>query len=170
MTKQIVAEVIMVAKTVAGYTSSLMQILEATDRSLPVGNLQELRNKLPNDGDWTTLMIHDTVGYEIVKAINFQGNIAIDRGLSGTSAKRFPVGSCVNFSVSDELLQKMACEVDCCENGVDDHYGDEATPPTTIANLEQLPKNIVGGVGAILGEPDGFMLINGKKVPYYNED
>lgn len=160
----------MVAKTVPGYTSSLTQILETTDRSLPVEDLQDLKNRLQNDGDWTTLIIHDTIGYEVVKAINFQGNIAIDRGLSGTFAKRFPIGSCVSFTISDELLKKLSCEADCCENGVDEDYGEETQPPTTIANLEQLPKNIVGGVGAILGEPDGFMLINGKKVPYYNED
>ena len=33
--------------------------------------------------------------------------------------------------------------------------------------LEVAPRSVVGGVSAVLGEPAGFMLINGKKVPYY---
>lgn len=70
----------MVAKTIPGYFSKLIQILEATDHILPAENMLELKNRLTSDGDWTTLLIQDTVGYEVVKVVNFQGNIAIDRG------------------------------------------------------------------------------------------
>lgn len=159
----------MVAKTIPGYFSKLIQILESTDHIIPAENMLELKNRLANDGDWTTLLIQDTVGYEVVKVVNFQGNIAIDRGLSGTNAKRFPVGSCISFSPSDELLHAVACEAECCENGVDDTYGNEAETPVN-SDLTHLPAKIIGGATAVLGEPDGFMLINGKKVPYFDED
>ena len=72
----------MVAKTMPGYVGNLTAILEADDKSIPLSNPNEILNRLsPND--WTTLLIQDTTGYEVVKVLNFQGNIAIERGLSG---------------------------------------------------------------------------------------
>lgn len=155
----------MAVKTMPGYASSLNNVLEADDKVIPLKDTQTILNRL-KPKEWTTLLIQDTVGYEVVKVLNFQGNIAIERGLSGTTPKRFPVGSCVTFSPSDELLKALACETDCCEEGEDKTYGDAAEPPTKV-ELEAAPHTVVGGVGAILGEPTGFMLINGKKVPYY---
>lgn len=156
------------AKTIPGYFSSLSAILNADDSAIPLKDSTTLLNRLSDNGDWTTLLIQDTVGYEVVKAINFQGNIAIERGLSGTTAKKFPVGSCVTFTPSDELLKKLACEADCCEGGVDTTYGTAATNPPSSVTVESLPKKVVGRVSAVLGEPTGFMLINGKNVPYYD--
>lgn len=156
----------MAAKTMPGYFSKLTQIMESSDRVLPVEDSQTILNRLNQDGDWTTLLIQDTVGYEVVKVLNHKGNLVIDRGLSGTTAKRFPVGSCVVFTPSDELLKAIACETDCCENGEDDSYGDETNAPNKLV-LERLPTSVVGGVSAVLGEPAGFMLVNGKKVPYF---
>lgn len=157
----------MAAKTIPGYFSKLNHILETTDRTLPVEDNQSLFNRLSADGDWTTLLIQDTVGYEVVKVVNHRGTLGIDRGLSGTMSKRFPIGSCVVFSPSDELLKAMACETDCCENGVDSNFGTATTAPNTVP-VERVPTSVVGGVNAVLGEPAGFMLINGKKVPYYD--
>lgn len=155
----------MVAKTMPGYLGTLTEILEADDKSIPLSNPTELLNRLaPND--WTTLLIQDPTGYEVVKILNFQGNLAIERGLSGTKPKRFPLGSCVTFTPSDELLAAFDCQTDCCENGVDSTYG-TSTPPPRSVTVEVPPTTILGGPGAILGEPVGFMLINGKKVPYY---
>lgn len=156
----------MAVKTIPGYFSKLTHILEPTDRSLPVDNPQTLINRLSENGDWTTLIIQDTVGYEVVKVMNYQGNLVLDRGLSGTTPKRFPVGSCISFSPSDELFKTLACEADCCENGVDETFGESAEQPSGVT-LEQLPKIVLGGASSLLGEPTGFMLINGKKVPYY---
>lgn len=156
----------MTAKTIPGYFSKLTQILETTDRILPAEDTQTILNRLSDDGDWTTVLIQDTIGYEVIKVLNHRGNLVVDRGLSGTTPKRFPVGSCVVFTPSDELLKAVSCETDCCEEGVDNSYGDEATAPNTV-QLERLPLLIVGSVNAVLGEPTGFMLINGKKVPYY---
>lgn len=157
----------MVAKTIPGYASSLDGILEADDTVIPLKHYQELLNRLNNDGDWTTLLIQDTVGYEVIKAINFRGDLAIERGLSGTKPRRFPYGSCVTFAPSDELIKALSCETDCCENGTDDTFGDVATAPNVV-RLEVSPTNVIGGINAVLGEPDGFMLINGKRIPYYD--
>lgn len=157
----------MAAKTMPGYFSKLTQILETTDRILPAEDTQTILNRLSDDGDWTTLLIQDTIGYEVIKVLNHRGNLAIDRGLSGTTPKRFPVGSCVVFTPSDELLKAMVCETDCCEGDVDSSYGSLATAPNTV-QLERLPTSVVGGVSAVLGEPAGFMTINGKKVPYFD--
>ena len=155
----------MAAKTMPGYASSLINILEADDKVIPLKDTQTILNRLkPNE--WTTLLIQDPTGYEVIKMLNFQGNIAIERGLSGTTPKRFPVGSCVTFSPSDELLKALACESDCCPEGEDKNYGTVATAPSSVA-LEIAPNTVIGGASAVLGEPTGFMLINGKKVPYY---
>lgn len=155
----------MVAKTMPGYIGTLTEILEADDKAIPLSNPTEILNRLaPND--WTTLLIQDPTGYEVVKVLNFQGNLAIERGLSGTKPKRFPLGSCVTFTPSDELLAAFTCQTECCENGVDSTYGTSTTPPNVVT-VEVPPTSILGGPGAILGEPVGFMLINGKKVPYY---
>lgn len=156
----------MVAKTIPGYASSLTAILEADDKVIPLKDTQSVLNRLAPD-EWTTLLIQDTVGYEVVKLLNFQGNLAIERGLSGTTPKRFPVGSCVTFSPSDELIKAMTCETDCCEDGVDITFGENAEAPSKVT-LEFAPYTVIGGVSAVLGEPAGFMLINGKKVPYFN--
>ena len=154
----------MAAKTMPGYASSLTNILEADDKVIPLKDTQTILNRLkPNE--WTTLLIQDPTGYEVVKVLNFQGNIAIERGLSGTTPKRFPVGSCVTFSPSDELLKALVCETDCCPEGEDKNYGTVATAPSSVA-LEIAPNTVIGGVSSVLGEPTGFMLINGKKVPY----
>lgn len=157
----------MAAKTMPGYFSKLTQILETTDRILPVEDTQSVLNRLSTDGDWTTLLIQDTVGYEVIKVLNHRGSLAIDRGLSGTTPKRFPTGSCIVFTPSDELLKALACETDCCEDGVDSSYGNALTAPNKV-QLERLPTSVVGGVSAVMGEPTGFMLINGKKVPYFD--
>lgn len=157
----------MAAKTMPGFYGTLTSILEPTDRAIPLDTAHTLLERLTESGDFTTLLIQDTVGYEVVKAMNFQNNLVIDRGLSGTQAKRFPVGSCVTFSPSDELLKALACETDCCENGVDETYGKAVEEEPNQVILERLPNKVVGGVSAVLGEPTGFMLINGKKVPYY---
>ena len=155
----------MAAKTMPGYASSLINILEADDKVIPLKDTQTILNRLkPNE--WTTLLIQDPTGYEVIKVLNFQGNIASERGLSGTTPKRFPVGSCVTFSPSDELLKALACESDCCPEGEDKNYGTVATAPSSVA-LEIAPNTVIGGASAVLGEPTGFMLINGKKVPYY---
>lgn len=165
MTETIVARVNMAAKTMPGYASSIINILEADDKVIPLKDTQTILNRLkPNE--WTTLLIQDPTGYEVVKVLNFQGNIAIERGLSGTTPKRFPVGSCVTFSPSDELLKALVCETDCCPEGEDKNYGTVATSPSSVA-LEIAPNTVIGGVSSVLGEPTGFMLINGKKVPYY---
>lgn len=165
MTETIVARVNMAAKTMPGYASSIINILEADDKVIPLKDTQTILNRLkPNE--WTTLLIQDPTGYEVVKVLNFQGNIAIERGLSGTTPKRFPVGSCVTFSPSDELLKALVCETDCCPEGEDKNYGTVATAPSSVA-LEIAPNTVIGGVSSVLGEPTGFMLINGKKVPYY---
>ena len=155
----------MVAKTMPGYVGSLTAILEANDKSIPLSNPTEILNRLSPD-DWTTLLIQDPAGYEVVKILNFRGDLAIERGLSGTKPRRFPLGSCVTFTPSDELLKSMACETDCCGDGVDKTFGDTTTEPSRVV-LEVAPKTVVGGVSAVLGEPSGFMLVNGKKVPYY---
>lgn len=155
----------MVAKTMPGYVGSVTAILEANDKSIPLSNPTEILNRLSPD-DWTTLLIQDPTGYEVVKVLNFRGDLAIERGLSGTKPRRFPLGSCVTFTPSDELLKAMACETDCCGDGVDKTFGDTTTEPSRVV-LEVAPKTVVGGVSAVLGEPSGFMLVNGKKVPYY---
>lgn len=155
----------MVAKTMPGYVGSLTAILEANDKSIPLSNPTEILNRLSPD-DWTTLLIQDPTGYEVVKVLNFRGDLAIERGLSGTKPRRFPLGSCVTFTPSDELLKAMACETDCCGDGVDKTFGETTTEPSKVV-LEVAPKTVVGGVSAVLGEPSGFMLVNGKKVPYY---
>lgn len=155
----------MAAKTMPGYASSLTNILEADDKVIPLKDTQTILNRLkPNE--WTTMLVQDPTGYEVIKVLNFQGNIAIERGLSGTTPKRFPVGSCVTFSPSDELLKAIICETDCCPGGEDKNYGTVATAPSSVA-LEIAPNTVIGGVSSVLGEPTGFMLINGKKVPYY---
>lgn len=165
MTETIVARVNMAAKTMPGYASSLTNILEADDKVIPLKDTQTILNRLkPNE--WTTMLVQDPTGYEVIKVLNFQGNIAIERGLSGTTPKRFPVGSCVTFSPSDELLKAIICETDCCPDGEDKNYGTVATAPSSVA-LEIAPNTVIGGVSSVLGEPTGFMLINGKKVPYY---
>lgn len=156
----------MVAKTMPGFLTSLTAILEADDTSIPLKDPREALNRLAQN-EWTTLLIQDTVGYEVVKLINHQGELAIERGLSGTVARRFPKGACVNFAPSDELIKAMVCDTDCCENGVDGTYGTQATAPVSL-DVEQLPTTITGGLNSLLGEPVGFMLVNGKKVPYYD--
>lgn len=156
----------MVAKTMPGFSTSLTAILEADDTSIPLKDPREALNRLAQN-EWTTLLIQDTVGYEVVKLINHQGELAIERGKSGTVARRFPKGACVSFVPSDELIKAMVCEIDCCENGVDGTYGTQATAPVSL-EVEQLPTTITGGLNSLLGEPVGFMLVNGKKVPYYD--
>ena len=156
----------MVAKTMPGFSTSLTAILEADDTSIPLKDPSFALNRLAHD-EWTTLLIQDTVGYEVVKLINHQGSLAITRGLSGTTPRRFPKGACVSFVPSDELIKAMVCGTDCCENGSDDTFGKQADAPVSL-DVEQLPTTITGGLNSLLGEPVGFMLVNGKKVPYYD--
>lgn len=159
----------MVAKTMSGFATSLADVLEAEDKVLPimVKDTKELLTRLNKDGDWTTVLVQDTIGYEVIKVLNFRGEIVLERGLSGTKPKKFPYGSCVVFTPSDELISVMACEVDCCDNGEDTAFGTEAEAPEKVP-MPKLPTMLVGGVNAVLGEPTGFMYINGKKVPYYD--
>lgn len=156
----------MAAKMLPGFVSSLTSILEADDRAMAFKDHSALLALLSNDGDYTTLLIQDTIGFEVVKATNFRGEIVLDRGLTHTTAKRFPVGSCVMFTVSEELIKDMICTTECCD--VDEDYGTEATDAPNGVTVEQMPNVMVGGISAVLGEPTGFMMINGKKVPYYD--
>lgn len=154
----------MVAKTMPGYVGKLTDVLESTDRVLPINNASDILARLTDDGDFTTLLIQDTVGYEVVKVINHRGSLAIDRGLSGTKAKRFPIGSCVMFAISDEILKTIVCETDCCADGEDQN---EVTAPNP-KRVENLPQYIVGDTSELLGRPSGYILFNGKKLPYFD--
>lgn len=153
-------------KYLAGYTGELTDVLEADDLVIALNNSPTLKQKLANDGDWTSLIVRDNAGYEIIKVLNFQGNLAIERGIDGTTSRKFPKGSCVSATPSQGLIEAIACQASCCDE-VDETYGDITDNPPSPVSLEVLPNKVIGGVAGVLGEPDGFMLINGKKVPFY---
>ncbi len=100
------------------------------------------------------------------RLINHQGALAIERGLSGTVARRFPKGR-VNFAPSDELNKAMVCDTDCRENGADSTYGTSLLLQSAL-KLSNYPQRLLA-VKLLLGEPVGFMLVNGKKAPYYDQ-
>lgn len=156
----------MTAKHLSGYSGTLNTVLNADDLVIGVNSAPELLNRLKNDGDWTTLLVKDNTGFEVIKVRNFQGNLAIERGLDGTTSRKFPIGSCVFAEMSETLVKAIVCETSCCDE-VDDTLGEVSQDEPKAIDLEVLPKSIIGGVTAVMGEPLGFVLINGMEVPYY---
>ena len=159
----------MAVKDMPGYSGSLTEVMLADDSVIPLSNPQVVLDRLTSDGDWTTLLVQDTVGYEVIRAKNFRGDLVIDRGLSGTTPKKFPVGSCVSFVMTLDLLKEFICTTDCCEDGTDITFG-QSTEAPLVTTVSVLPKEIVGGASQVLGRPLGYMLLNGKSIPYYAEE
>ncbi|MFZ7136609.1 hypothetical protein ACLSZP_09775 [Avibacterium avium] len=85
----------MTYKWLNGFTASLNEKLNATDKLLPITEARGLAEKL-ND-DYTYLVINDGTGAEIVKAYRFGNDVKIERGQDGTQAKTFPMGACVKW-------------------------------------------------------------------------
>ncbi len=80
----------MVAKQcLASLRAFFTAILEADDTKYSTA--REALNRLHRN-EWTTLLIQDTVGWRVTGLINHQGALAIERGSSGTVARRFPKG------------------------------------------------------------------------------
>lgn len=104
-------------KWLNGYSTSLSGKLNATDGILPITNARELAEKLGEDH--TYLVINDGTGAEIVKAYAFGNEVKIERGKDGSSAKAFPMGSCVKWEFTQSAFNDLGCpnheNSECCK-------------------------------------------------------
>lgn len=102
-------------KWLNGYSTSLIEKLNATDGLLPIADARALAEIL--NEDHTYLVVNDGTGAEIVKAYAFGNEIKIERGKDGTQAKTFPAGSCVKWEVTKQGMTETVCNSDfsCCE-------------------------------------------------------
>lgn len=93
----------------------LNSILEADDKYLPLAtpDLNKLLSHVP-EGEDIYLTIKDDLYTEYIKAQNQCGTIVIERGIAGTTPRRFPRGSCVFFETSLPVVQWLICNYDCC--------------------------------------------------------
>lgn len=107
-------------KWLNGYSTSLSGKLNATDGLLPITNTRELAEKLGEDH--TYLVINDGTGAEIVKAYAFGNEVKIERGKDGSSAKAFPMGSCVKWEATQAGITETVCNGDFqCKNVLEEN-------------------------------------------------
>lgn len=73
------------------------------------------------------------------------------------------------FNGCDDLPLTPGTKLATCDDLGDaiGEIGGAAQAPTT-SEASALPTTMYGGRGAILGQPDGWMLVAGKKLPYWN--
>jgi hypothetical protein len=102
------------------FTAFLVQSLDKTGAALPLKEDDKARliDLLP-PGETTLLVLRDDVYTEEIEVENTCGDIIIkNRGLNGTTARKFPRGSAVCFEVTVSVVKYLICNYDCCLEGV----------------------------------------------------
>jgi hypothetical protein len=98
-----------------GINYKFVSALTATATTLPLanGDAGSLATKIGATGHaWLT--ISDPIGAEVVKASVFNGQILIERGQDGSTARVFPAGSCVDARMTSAAVKDLICNYDCC--------------------------------------------------------
>jgi len=98
--------------------AKLVAPLLPTDTTLPLSGADagSLSTLLGLDGHaWLT--IFDPTGSEVVKATAWVGQILVERGQGGSTARTFPTGSCVDARVTYAGVKDLLCNYDCCKKG-----------------------------------------------------
>ena len=90
-----------------GFSTSLIEKLNATDGLLPITEARALAEKLGENH--TYLVINDGTGAEIVKAYAFGTQVKVERAKDGTTAKTFPAGSCVKWEFTQSGFNDLGC-------------------------------------------------------------
>ena len=118
----------------------LNDVLLTDDKYLPL--CQSDNNKLLAlipDGESMYLTIQDNLYTEWVLVENQCGTLVLHRGEGGSTARKFPRGSCVFFETSLPLIKWLICNYDCCADGDCTCTGVEeerAILPTALVNNE----------------------------------
>jgi hypothetical protein len=70
------------------------------------------------NGDYTYMTLTCPAGFEIVRVRCSHGVVVLDRGMDGTHKQFFPIGSCLQFSITYQTIEDMIeqhqfCPADC---------------------------------------------------------
>jgi len=126
------------------FRARLEQPLEtgATAFVLPEGKLDELLTEIPGEGDYTYLTVSDDRYVEVVKAMHHLGFVVLERGVGGTTARRFGYGSCVQALFGPEIalaVKDLICTYDCTQ------FCGEPCPCTAVTvGGQAIPEGRVG--------------------------
>lgn len=109
------------------FSATLNNTLTSDSGFLPLSenDTNRLLSILPEEEEML-LTITDGLYLEWIKAENQCGTIVIERGIRGSTPRRFPRGTCVKFDTSLPVVEWLICNHDCC--------ADEECPCTAVAN------------------------------------
>lgn len=99
------------------YVANLTKVLPADSGHLTVHNadFNRLLELIP-EGEQMYLKLQDDLYMEWALAENQCGAIVLSRGRGGTTARRFPVGSCVTSEAISPAILWTLCNYDCCSD------------------------------------------------------
>lgn len=106
-------------RDIAGFRAKTNEYLNEYSAHLPVSSKVEARLlDLLDEGEYTHLKLIDGNAFEIVKLENYCGRLVIYRGKEGTSPKKFPCPSRIEFVLTPEGVERIICamEDDYCED------------------------------------------------------
>ena len=87
--------------------------------------------------------------------------LPVQRDVAGIGPRGFPYGACVKAEVNSFYVRDLVTELSS--------VGCSVTDQPDSSEASALPTTMVGGRGALLGEPDGYVEVCGERlVPYFN--
>lgn len=98
------------------FSAFLTRAIDADAGALPLSEADENRLKsLVPESEEILLTLKDDLHVEYVKITNTCDALLLERGLSGTVARKFPRGTCVFFENSIAVTQWLICNFNCCD-------------------------------------------------------
>lgn len=148
-----------------GFRSSLRKRLIVSDTTITIPRADAIKLNAVGVGNHTYLTIKDRTRSEIVRydhtadwdaADPAEVAVPVTRNANGLGIKNFAYGSCVMWEINSSYLNDLIA-------GMFDNAG--VAPPTS--EDPAIPTTMVGGRGQSLGQPDGYVTVGGKSIPYY---
>jgi hypothetical protein len=149
-----------------GFRSTLRYRLVSSDTAISIPRADAIKLNAIGIGNYTYLTIKDRTRSEIVRYDHTADwdsadpavvQVPVTRDAGGSGAQNFAYGACVLWEVNGLYINDYIREI-------------LAVPGEAPATSEgpALPTTMVGGRGQILGQPSGYLDLDGKSVPYYN--
>ena len=148
----------------------LSKTLQGGDNVLSVSGSDALKLNSIGIGNYINLTVTDnraceTVRYDHVVDFPATGtvkSIPVLRDVGATGRRNFGVHSCV---VADWSVTQVVELINQLLGGVTPVISTNELPFTIQT---ELPTKVYGDRTALLGKPDGVLILAGKKIPYYN--
>lgn len=160
----------MSVRALDGYSVNLAKSMKPGDADMALRRGDAIRLNAIGVGNHVYLTVTTAGRTEIVRydhTHDWDGTdpsivmLPVQRDVAGIGPRDFPYGACVKAEVNSFYVRDLVTELSS--------VGCSVTDQPDSSEASALPTTMVGGRGALLGEPDGYVEVCGERlVPYFN--